>query len=110
MLAFNEAINGRDIDRLAELMTETHRFVDAEGGTVSGRNACLAAWRDFFEAFPDYQNVFTRTEDGGDGKVVADGYSVCSVAELDGPAVWRAVVRGQLVDSWQVSEAQTPDQ
>jgi hypothetical protein len=29
---------------------------------------------------------------------------VCSVAELDGPAEWRVVVRDALVDQWQVSE------
>jgi ketosteroid isomerase-like protein len=37
VLAFNEAINRRDLAALTELMTETHRFIDTEGVTVDGR-------------------------------------------------------------------------
>jgi ketosteroid isomerase-like protein len=32
--SFNEAINERDLDRLDELMTEGHRFVDTRGRSV----------------------------------------------------------------------------
>ena len=85
-------------------MTATHRFVDTEGGTVAGREACVAAWRGFFESFPDYRNVFTAVEDQGGGQVVARGQSVCTVPELDGPAVWLATVVEGRVDRWQVAE------
>src|SRR5689334_17541337 len=56
-VAFNDSINGRDVDGLAGLMTDDHTFVDTEGGSVAGRRDCLDAWRGFFDSFPDYRNV-----------------------------------------------------
>jgi ketosteroid isomerase-like protein len=107
VFSFNEAINARDVAALAELMTDTHRFIDSEGAAVDGKAACLDAWRGFFESFPDYRNVFDETHDVGDGVVVVHGHSVCSFSALDGPATWRAVVHDGRVDVWQVSEAST---
>jgi ketosteroid isomerase-like protein len=102
--AFNQAINDRDLAALAALMTDTHRFVDATGSTVEGKAACVEAWRGFFDSFPDYRNVFDHVVAEGEGVVEVNGHSVCSVAELDGPARWRAVVRDGRVDLWQVFE------
>jgi ketosteroid isomerase-like protein len=97
--SFNGAINAEDLDRLGELMTEAHRFVDSAGAMIDGRVACVDAWRGFFAAFPDYRNVFDECRCSGDGLVFVRERSVCSVAELDGPAEWRVVVREGLVDS-----------
>src|ERR1039458_1330781 len=36
--AFMRAINRQDVDSLAELMTEEHRFVDALGNVVAGQD------------------------------------------------------------------------
>ena len=104
VLAFNEAINGRNLDALADPMTESHRFIDSAGATVDGRNACVEAWRGFFDSFPDYRNVFDEIAEVGDGVVVVRGRSECSFAPLDGPAEWRAVVVNARVEVWQVSE------
>jgi uncharacterized protein (TIGR02246 family) len=104
VLAFNEAINRRDLAALTELMTESHRFIDTEGATVEGRDACVEAWRGFFDSFPDYRNVFVDVAELGDGVVIVQGRSECSSAPLDGPAEWRAVVLDGRVDVWQVSE------
>jgi ketosteroid isomerase-like protein len=104
VLLFNEAINSRNLDALAELMTEAHRFIDSAGAIVDGRNACVEAWRGFFDSFPDCRNIFDEVTDVGDGFVEARGRSECSFAPLDGPAAWRAVVLDDLVDLWQVSE------
>ena len=101
---FNEAINAGNVAALAELMTDTHRFIDSAGTTVEGKAACIDAWRGFFGTFPDYRNVFDNVEDVGGGVVVVRGRSECSFAALQGPARWRAVVRGGLVDVWQVFE------
>ena len=103
-VAFNEAINGRDLAALGALMSETHRFIDAAGATVDGRDACLDAWRGFFASFPDYRNDFAHVADAGDGVVEAHGRSMCSFAPLDGPAHWRAVVVDGRVAVWQVSD------
>src|SRR3954454_18131009 len=71
VLAFNEAINDRDVSRLAELMTPGHRFIDSEGRTVHGQNDCVDAWRDFFASFPDYRNIFDDVAAVAAGTVVA---------------------------------------
>jgi hypothetical protein len=85
-------------------MTESHRFIDSAGATVDGRNACVEAWRGFFESFPDYRNVFDDLTDVGGGVVAVRGRSECSFAPLDGPAEWRVVVVDARIDVWQVSE------
>jgi ketosteroid isomerase-like protein len=104
VLSFNEAIKRRDLAALTELMTESHRFIDSAGATVEGRDACVEAWRGFFDSFPDYRNIFDDIEDVGDGVVLVRGRSECSFLPLDGPAEWRAVVLDARVDVWQVSE------
>jgi hypothetical protein len=58
VLAFNAAINRRDLPGLGRLMADDHRFIDTAGDTFAGKPACLEAWRGFFESFPDYHNVF----------------------------------------------------
>jgi ketosteroid isomerase-like protein len=98
---FNDNINGRDIDGLATLMSADHTFVDSDGGIVSGRQACLDAWRGFFESFPDYRNVFTSVIARDDTAVVV-GYSLCSEPSLAGPALWRATVGADKVVEWRV--------
>ena len=104
VVAFNEAINARDLDALARLMHEQHRFIDAAGATVDGRRACVEAWRGFFDAFPDYHNVFDDVRGDATGAVEARGRSECSVPDLQGPARWRALVQDGLVVEWQVSD------
>ena len=58
--AFNDCITDRYLDGLGELMSDDHVFTDTGGNTWRGRAACIAAWSDFFAAFPDYRNVFDR--------------------------------------------------
>ena len=102
---FNDASNTRKLDALAALMTDDHVFVDAAGGRVEGRAACIDAWRGFFAAYPDYRNLFERTMAGSQaGEVTAHGRSLCSVGALDGPALWSAVVTGDRVAEWRVHE------
>jgi ketosteroid isomerase-like protein len=101
VVAFNNAITTHDLDGLAALMRNDHRFIDSAGHVVSGKVACLEAWRTFFAAFPDYRNHFDSfTVQGSTVSVV--GRSSCSVAELCGPARWTADVANGLITRWQV--------
>jgi ketosteroid isomerase-like protein len=104
---FNDSINRRDVDGLAELMSENHRFIDSETNTVSGKRACLDAWRGFFGSFPDYRNVFTSLT-ARDDVVTIVGYSECAEPSLAGPAIWTAAIQGETVTEWRVY-ADTPD-
>jgi CheY-like chemotaxis protein/ketosteroid isomerase-like protein len=100
---FNDAINARDITRLVGLMTNDHAFIDTEGTRTEGRDAAERAWRAFFSAFPDYRNELASAEARG-GAVVFTGRSSCSEPALDGPGLWRAIVRGGCVAEWRVYE------
>lgn len=100
---FNEAINAADPDRLAALMAEDHAFIDSAGSSVTGRAACLDAWRGFFAAFPGYRNELAAFHVRGDAVAVV-GRSVCSEPALDGPALWAARIRDGLLTEWRVYE------
>ena len=102
--SFNDAINARDLRALGMLMHEDHRFVDSVGGSVEGKARCLQAWRDFFEAFADYRNIFDDVRSDGSGTVLATGRSECSLPALSRPALWLAVVQDGQVLRWQVDE------
>ncbi|NMR29232.1 YybH family protein [Crystallibacter degradans] len=104
VLAFNDAINRRDLDVLAALMTPTHRFIDTSGAAIEGKDACIDAWRRFFVAFPDYRNIFDEVQSVANGMVEVQGRSECSVPELDGPALWQVSVRDGFIDEWRVME------
>jgi ketosteroid isomerase-like protein len=105
--AFNAAINRQDIDALASLMTDDHEFVDTTGTVERGKAHCLDLWRGFFAQFPDYRNTFTRVS-ANNNEVVIVGYSTCSVKELDGPALWKAVIVNDNVAHWRVYD-DTPE-
>jgi ketosteroid isomerase-like protein len=107
VVRFNDRINARDIDGLAGLMSDDHAFIDSAEGRVVGKPDCVAAWRGFFAAYPDYRNIFDAIDARPD-LVVVTGRSVCADARLAGPAIWAAKVRGGRVTEWRVYE-DTPD-
>jgi ketosteroid isomerase-like protein len=104
VLAFNEAINARDLDALGRLMHDEHQFIDSAGAVVTGKAACLDVWRGFFDAFPDYRNIFEDMGSDAAGVVDVRGRSECSEPALAGPARWHAVVRDGVLLEWQVSD------
>ncbi len=104
---FNNAITSRDLSRLGELMTEDHTLITGTGDPVNGKEACISAWRQFFELLPDYRNVFERVWSVGQ-VVRMRGRSVCTDERLNGPAIWKAVVEGTRISEWHVDE-DTPE-
>jgi uncharacterized glyoxalase superfamily protein PhnB/ketosteroid isomerase-like protein len=101
-LAVNDAINRRDLVALRGLLTADHTFIDSAANVLRGAENVLHAWTGFFEAFPDYRNVWTDLTLNGD-LVVAIGHSICATEpQLDGPAIWTAAVRGDMVSTWRV--------
>jgi hypothetical protein len=52
--AFVSAINRHDVTELVALMSEDHAFIDAVGGTATGREIMRQGWTGYFEWFPDY--------------------------------------------------------
>jgi len=106
-LLYNEQINARSVKGCSKLMTEDHVFIDIPGKVHNGRDYMLQCWEEFFDEFPDYQNIFTRVENQDDF-VILLGYSTCSHEPLDGPAIWTAKIRDNLIAEWRIYE-DTPE-
>jgi ketosteroid isomerase-like protein len=100
-LKFNEKINQRDLEGLTEMMTDDHMFIDNFGETTKGKDVMKEGWRDFFNKYPDYRNIFTCVT-VQDNVVVMVGYSTCSYKPLDGPNIWTARISDELVSEWRV--------
>jgi len=108
--AFVRAINRRDPEELAALMTGDHVFIDGLGTKVTGRDRMKAGWAGYFRMVPDYR--ITVEETFSEGAVVAMLGTAHGTYTADGtlsrenywstPAAWRAVVRDSLVAEWRV--------
>ncbi len=99
-LQFLETINGRDADRLVELMTEDHTFIDSLGNTISGREKARAAWKGYFNFCPDYWVSHEQVFSNGDHVAIsgAAGGTIAANGKLPPenrwriPAAWIALV------------------
>ena len=54
-LAFIDAINSDDPEKIIQLITEDHKFIDSHGNEFSGKKNMLDIWKAYFELFPDYK-------------------------------------------------------
>lgn len=52
--AFIRAINRQDVDRLHELMSPDHRFIDSLGNVTESSGKVQEGWRGYFKMVPDY--------------------------------------------------------
>lgn len=78
-------------------------FIAIPGEVTKGRERMKKGWTDFFNHFPDYRNIFLRTESRGN-LVIMIGYSECSYEALHGPAIWTAIIEEEKVAEWRVYE------
>ncbi|MFO7836098.1 MAG: nuclear transport factor 2 family protein [Candidatus Thorarchaeota archaeon] len=102
-LEFNERVNERDLNGLAALVAKAHVFIDAAGDGVQGKDVMVEGWKEFFDHYPDYKNVFSRVI-ARDDIVIMVGHSQCSEAILDGSALWTARTQDGLITQWRVYE------
>jgi ketosteroid isomerase-like protein len=101
-VAFNDAINRRDLESLAALMTDGHTFIDTDDNVLSGKDEVLDAWRGFFTAYPAYRNDWARLIPIG-STLIAAGRSICpNEPALEGRAIWTATIAEDKVSEWRV--------
>jgi ketosteroid isomerase-like protein len=110
VLNFMTRINQHDADKLSELMTEDHAFIDSLGQTVRGRENMSAGWRAYYAFCPDYwvshQEIFPNGNavaifGAAGGTIAADG-QLLPENKWRTPAAWLAVVENGLVKEWRV--------
>jgi uncharacterized protein (TIGR02246 family) len=109
-LAFFEAINAHDADKLAELMTEDHVFTDSLGASIHGRENMRAGWRGYFAFCPDYR--VSQSAIFSDGETVAAFGLAGGTVSVNGQmaaankwqisAAWRVVVHSGRIREFQV--------
>jgi ketosteroid isomerase-like protein len=109
-LKFIDLINQHSADKLAELMTEDHVFIDSLGQSVSGREQMRLGWEGYFAFCPDYWVSHEEMLSGGNlvavfgaagGTIAADG-KLPPENKWRTSAAWRAIVDGGLVKQWRV--------
>jgi ketosteroid isomerase-like protein len=109
-LEFLDHINRHDADKLAEMMTDDHVFVDSLGNTVKGREQMRTGWRGYFAFCPDYR-VSHETIFGNGNQVAVFGSAGGTIAADSAlppenrwrtPAAWLSIVENGLVKEWRV--------
>ncbi|HTS42857.1 MAG TPA: nuclear transport factor 2 family protein [Puia sp.] len=63
---FINAINVHDVDKIYSLMSDDHKFVDAHGNEVTGKEKMRGGWGGYFQLFPDYKIEITDLFTDGD--------------------------------------------
>ncbi|HXB45481.1 MAG TPA: nuclear transport factor 2 family protein, partial [Puia sp.] len=63
---FVSAINEHNVDKMYSLMTDDHKFIDAHGNEVRGKDKMKAGWVGYFQWFPDYFIEITEIFARGD--------------------------------------------
>ncbi len=91
---FAAAINSRDVETIAALMSDDHRFIEAHGNEMMGKEMMKAGWASYFQLFPDYYIGIEKILSEGD-LAVAFGYAGAGTGEGTWklPAAWRAIIR-----------------
>lgn len=107
---FVDAINHHDLDEVCSLMAEQHVFIDSLGQRTQGRAMMREGWEGYFRMVPDYTITIRDTFVRGATVILlgtAEGtFSVKGVLVPENrwrtPAAWRGVIRGSLVEEWQI--------
>lgn len=106
--AFIRAINRQDVDRLVELMSPAHRFIDSLGTVIAGREKMRGGWAAYFRMVPDYAIAIEEFYPGdpvvvmlgiAGGTYTRDG-SLHPENHWQTPIAIRALVEDGLVAEW----------
>jgi ketosteroid isomerase-like protein len=114
--AFIRAINRQDVDRLSVLMTPSHRFIDALGKVIEGREKMREGWAAYFRMVPDYSIAIEEIYPSepvvvllgvAEGTYTRDG-KLNPENRWKTPVAIRALVEDGLVAEWRVYAENEP--
>ncbi len=110
VLAFIDAINDHDVDKIYDLMPDDHIFIDGSGGKHEGKNDMKDGWKNYYNMFPDYRLEITDIIESN-SVIGLFGYASGTYNLNNGmtkdnfwktPAAWKAIVENQKIKLWQV--------
>jgi ketosteroid isomerase-like protein len=110
VMNFVKAINDHDVNKIYDLMSEDHMFVDGSGNKQQGREGMKEAWQDYYQIFPDYtieiSDLFEQKSTLGLFGYVRGTYKNIKASSNSKlwktTAAWKAVVENQKIKHWQV--------
>jgi ketosteroid isomerase-like protein len=110
VLEFLDRINQRDVDKLAQLMTEDHVLIDSLGQSVHGRDKIRTGWRSYYALCPDYwvshEEIFQNSNlvavFGSAGGTISANGKLPPENKWRVSVAWLAVVENRLVKEWRV--------
>jgi ketosteroid isomerase-like protein len=109
-LSFVDAINSKDIEDLADLMTADYKFIDGDGSEHCGKDRMKAGWKEHFELIPDLTLTISEHYEEND-TVVLLGWSSGTIIENGElrtenswrvPCAWRVIVESEKIAVWQL--------
>jgi len=110
VIDFIDAINKHDIDRMFDLMTEDHIFINSHGKRSEEKKSMKQGWKGYFEFFPDYTIEITEITEN-DSVIGIFGYASATYMNKQNkqnsnywhlPSAWKAVVSDNKIKLWQV--------
>jgi hypothetical protein len=115
-LAFVNAINAKDVERLAELMTADHKFIDGDGSEHKGKESMKLGWKQHLELIPDLTLSISEHFEKND-TIVLLGWSSGTIIQNGNlepqnhwrvPCAWRVFIDSGKVAVWQLYANQCP--
>ena len=110
VLDFIDAINNANLDKMVDLMTIDHVFVDSQDNKTIGKDKMRQAWMGYFALFPDYRIEINEILEK-DNLIGIFGYASGTYRNMITedksnywriPAAWRVLVKENQIKCWQV--------
>ena len=110
VLDFIEAINSANLDKMVDLMTTNHVFIDSQDNRTIGKDRMRQAWIGYFALFPDYKIEINEILEK-DNLIGMFGYASGTYRNIINedksnywrvPAAWKAIVKDNQIELWQV--------
>jgi ketosteroid isomerase-like protein len=109
VLAFVKAINDHDVNKIYNLMSDDHIFIDGSGAKHTGKIDMKKNWQDYYQMFPDYNiQIADIVEDisiiGLFGFASASYMSITDKTDnfWKTTASWKAIIENKKIKLWQV--------
>jgi ketosteroid isomerase-like protein len=109
-MSFVDAINSKDVEKLANLMTADYKFIDGDGSEHAGKDQMKIGWKEHFELIPDLTLSISKHIEEND-TVVLLGWSSGTIIQngelkLENswrvPCAWHVIVESGKVAVWQL--------
>jgi hypothetical protein len=110
VIDFIDAINCANVDKMNDLMTNDHLFIDSQDNKMTGKGNMRQAWIGYFDLFPDYKIEINEILKK-DSLICILGYASGTYMNLTNennsnhwkiPAAWKAIVKNNKIKQWQV--------